>query len=395
MHLNFDLTNVQSDFLQYDGLLGVYRGGLGAGKTLILVLWALTRMAQGRYVLMSEPTFAMVQDVLATTFIEVLDKYDIPYQYNKSRQIIDALGGRVYMRSAEAFQRWRGINADDFAMDEASYQSFDAYEVGIARAGRRLNDGLEQYRLGGTPLGRDWVYKLTLDEGGKVFTQSTFKNPFLSDSYKRNMLKQYTSEFARQELYGEIVDFSAGVIRSKWFKDIDQFPVLYRSCRSWDLAFTTKKASDFSAGSLLTLDSDCVYLHDMQRHKKEWPSMRRVIIETAQRDGIGVPIVIEAVSGQIALVNDLQASPELRNHTIIPFHPKGDKMNRAMGWSARAEQGKFFVLPDGKKDYFYEECDQFTADDTHEHDDCVDCVSQGVNYLLSNSVAVTGNIKGV
>ena len=70
-------------------------------------------------------------------------------------------------------------------------------------------------------------------------------------------------------------------------------------------------------------------------------------------------------------------------------------MNRAMGWSARAEQGKFFVLPDGKKDYFYEECDQFTADDTHEHDDCVDCVSQGVNYLLSNSVAVTGNIKGV
>ena len=60
MNLDFDLTNVQSDFLQYDGLLGVYRGGLGAGKTLILVLWALTRMAQGRYVLMSEPVFMPV-----------------------------------------------------------------------------------------------------------------------------------------------------------------------------------------------------------------------------------------------------------------------------------------------------------------------------------------------
>lgn len=105
--------------------------------------------------------------------------------------------------------------------------------------------------------------------------------------------------------------------------------------------------------------------------------------------------MIEAVGGQIALVNDLQNSPELRNYTIIAFHPKGDKMNRAMGWVSKAERGRFFILPNGKKDYFLDECDQFTANDTHEHDDCVDVVSQGYNYLISNSVAVTGSIKGV
>lgn len=395
MEYNLQLTGTQSEFLSHDGLFGQYCGGLGAGKTKILVIWGFCRASMGRHVLITEPTHQMVRDVLANEFMVLFEELDVPYHYNKSDQTIDVAGGKIWMRSGEAPERMRGINADDFGMDEVSSQTRETFDIGSGRAGRRLNDGLEQWRVVGTPRGRDWVHELSMQYNGGIFRQSTFRNPFLSDTYKQNMLKQYTSEFARQELYGEIVDFSAGVIRSKWFNEIPEFPVLYRSCRSWDLAFTTKKASDFTASCLLTLDNDSLYLHDMFRAKKEWPDIRRMIIDTAKLDGVGVPIVIESVGGQIALVSDLQNAPELRNHTIIGWNPKGDKMNRAMGWVSKAERGRFFVLPNGKKDYFYNECDQFTANDTHEHDDCVDVVSQGSQYLISNSVAVTGSIKGV
>ncbi len=392
---NIQLTKTQSDFLAHHGLFAQYQGGLGAGKTKILVIWGFCRASMGRYVLITEPTHQMVRDVLANEFIVLFEELGVQYTYNKSDQTIEVGGGKIYMRSGEAPERMRGINADDFGMDEVSSQSRETFDIGSARAGRRLNDGKEQWRVVGTPRGRDWVHTMGLDYGDVVFRQSTFKNPFLSDTYKQNMLKQYTKEFARQELFGEIVDFSAGVIRSKWFTDLVDYPVLHRSCRSWDLAFTTKKSSDFTASCLMTLDSDSVYLHDLFRVKSEWPQTRRTIIETAHADGQGVPIVIESIAGQIALISDLQNSPELRNFTIIPFNPKGDKLNRAMGWVSKSERGRFFVMPSAKKDYFYIECDQFTANDTHDHDDCVDAVSQAYNYLMNTSLAVSGNIKGI
>ena len=395
MNLNIKLTQTQSAFLQDTSLFAQYRGGLGAGKTIILVIWALTRMAMGRWVLLTEPTHQMVRDVLAVEFINMLEQHGIEYTYNKSEQIIDALGGRVYMRSGEAPERMRGINADDFGMDEASSQTQLAFDLGSARAGRRLNDGREQWRLVGTPRGRDWAFHIGEKYDGNVHIQSTFKNPFLSDSYKRNMLEQYTSEFARQELFGEIVDFSAGIIRSRWFRDISDYPILPRSCRSWDLAFTIKKSSDFTASTLLTLDGGELYIQDLFRVKKEWTDVRKILIDTAMDDGTHIPIVIEAVQSQIALIQDLRSDPRLFNHTIIAFTPRGDKLNRAMGWSALAERGCVHVTNRAKKDYFYNECDQFTADDTHEHDDCVDAVSQGYNYLQQNVPGQTGNIRGL
>lgn len=392
---NFTLTEKQAGFLYDTNPLAIYRGGLGAGKTKALVIWANNRAHLKRRIILTEPTYGMINDVLVTEFYDLFGEYEIPYHHNKSEQYIDVGGGRIYMRSGETPHRMRGINADDFGMDEAPYQSYDVYRVGLSRMNRRKGFTGGQARLVGTPKGREWSVELAEKSHANVYTQSTFANPFLSKEYKDSLVDEYTTEYALQELYGQVVDFSAGVIRSSWFQNIDAYPVLPRSCRSWDLAFTTKKSSDFSASAKLTLDSDNVYAHDIFRVKKAWGDTREIIIRTAHEDGRQVPIVIEAVGGQIALIDDLKRTPELNGFKIHAFNPKGDKLNRAMGWASKSERGRFFLLPNARKDYFYNECNQFTADDTHAHDDCIDAVSQAYNFLSARNVVRTGNIIGV
>ena len=395
MNLNFTLTSKQAGLLADPNALAIYRGGLGAGKTKALVIWATMRAHLRRRIILTEPTYGMIKDVLAPELEELFEEYNIAYNYNKSDQLVDVGGGRIYLRSGETPNRLRGINADDFGMDEAPYQNYDVYKAGLGRTNRRKGFIGGQVRLVGTPKGREWTVELAEKKHANVYTQSTFANPFLTDEYKDSLVNEYTTEYALQELYGQVIDFSAGVFNSKWFQNVEAYPVLPRTCRSWDLAFTTKKSSDFTSSAKITLDAENIYAHDIFRLKTAWGDTRTAIIKTAHEDGRQVPIVIESVGGQIALIDDLKRTSELNGFKIIPFNPRGDKLNRAMGWGSKAERGKFFLLPNARKDYFYNEVNQFSADDTHAHDDCIDAVSQAYNYLSNKNTIRTGSIDGV
>ena len=57
-----------------------------------------------------------------------------------------------------------------------------------------------------------------------------------------------------------------------------------------------------------------------------------------------------------------------------------------MPWISRAEAGDVSILPGAWNDAFLDECSAFTADDSHEHDDQIDAVSQAWNKLATGEV---------
>lgn len=393
----------QAQFLAETAEEAIYRGGLGAGKTLVLCFWALPRAYSGRQVILTEPTYPMVRDVLAPSLQKAASLFGWRYNLNRSAWDFSVGAGKVILRSGVDPDALRGINAHDFGMDEASYQSRAVYDQLSARARETLDEngnlvagGDAQGRLVGSPNGRDWVYKLAKEAGVPVFTQSTFRNPFLPEAYKRRLVLRYTTEQARQELEGEIIDQGRGVLSGSWLLEraVPTFAPVLR-VRSWDLAATEKSYGDFSASCLLSTNFEKWRLEEVDRLRVEWGAVRARIIQTAHRDGPGVPIVVEGVGMQKALVHELRHAPELHGFQVVTFAPVGSKFNRALSWSPKAEQGLVEVAPGAHLEDLREEMDAFSADGSQDHDDMVDAISQAFVYALENPVASSGRARGL
>lgn len=185
--------------------MACYTGSIGSGKTFILSIWALLRASQGRRVLLLEPTYPAVRDVLFPTLREVAEILGIKPEFKLSPMTNVYYGkGEILCRSGDRPDGLRGINADDFGADELSYQKEATYLVALGRVRRSAN---AQIRLVGSPKGMDWVYKMVRKTNCPNFKQTIYENFFLPKEYIEDLEKQYTGDFAKQELLGEVVDF--------------------------------------------------------------------------------------------------------------------------------------------------------------------------------------------
>jgi phage terminase large subunit-like protein len=92
---------------------------------------------------------------------------------------------------------------------------------------------------------------------------------------------------------------------------------------------------------------------------------------------------IEEAGQQRGFIDDISQAPEMGSYVVRPQKPSGDKYNRALPWAARAELGNVILCRGAWNQGFADECDSFTPDDTHDHDDRVDAVSGG--YLMIQS----------
>lgn len=387
------ITPTQAGFLQDTGGDALFRGGVGAGKTFVLSLWAIPRAWNGRNIILTEPTYPMVRDVLAPSLVKAAAALGTRFTLNRSAWEFRVGSGLILLRSGTEPDALRGINADDAGMDECSYQSREVYDQLSARV---RESGDAQIRMVGTPGGRDWAYKLAKEGEIPVYTQSTFANPFLPEQFKRRLVRRYTQEQIRQELLGEIIDGGKGILRGSWLKvaPVPTFAPVLR-VRSWDLAATEKTHGDYSASCLLSTDFAKWRLDEVDRLRAEWGGVRARIIQTAYKDGPRVPIVLEGVGMQKALVHELRNAPELAGFSVQSFTPVGSKFNRALSWAPKAEQGLVEVGLFPALEDFKEEMDGFSADGTQDHDDMIDAVSQAVVYALENPTASAGRARGL
>lgn len=389
--IQLTLLAKQLEFIQSKSRGTIFRGGIGSGKTRILAYKATMNALIGRHELVVSFSYKALKDAVMPAFYAVFEQFGLieerDYRLRDGDTFFFNSGGNILLRTGDNPGHLRGTNVHDFFIDEGrQFKDNSQFLILLGRI-RESNDS--QWFITSSPNGRDWEYDLSLDTQVKLIVQSTKENYFLPHTYIEDLLRHYPTQFAAQEIEAEIVQFGTGIIKPQWFNKYDWvFNKDTRAVRFWDTAVSTKTSADFSAGALCTYSKDYFTVYNICHGKFEYPDLKKKIIECARLDGHNVIIGLEQVGQTKGFVDDLLRTPELLGYTIKGITPWADKLNRALPWIARAENGRMNIANGGWYKAFEDECLQFTADNKHKHDDQIDAVS-GSYMILTNTVDAT------
>ena len=185
----------------------------------------------------------------------------------------------------------------------------------------------------------------------------------------------------------EPIILGGSVIKEEWFRFYPtynnvQFNRLFITA---DTALKVKEANDFTAIGLwgLTTKNE-LYLIDLLHGKWEAPDLERQFITfwNKWRNGINGCKTNGAYIEDKASGTGLIQSIKYKGVPVIPYEPEKDKLTRVMDVSPYIESGLLY-LPMNKEfetsKKLISECTAFTADDSHSHDDIVDCMTLALN----------------
>lgn len=294
-------------------------------------------------------------------------------------------GGWLQFRTAEEPDGLRGEGVDFVIFDEAAHV-------------KNLKDMWEQCvrpslmdRKGGawfisTPRGFNFFAELYKRGDGEskepdwaAFHYPTHSNPNIAWDEIAALRKDMPALVARQEIDAEFVQLAGALFNRDNILVLEQEPPGLSWVRSWDLAWTKKTTSDYTAGAKMAMDRNgMVILADLVHDRFEWPAAVRCISATAKADGAAVRQGIECVAAQEGMLQLLMADPLLCNLSFEPLRVHTDKITRALPLIARAEQRKFAIVraPWNKK--FLDEAAGFPEGD---HDDMVDACTGAMQMI--------------
>jgi predicted phage terminase large subunit-like protein len=227
------------------------------------------------------------------------------------------------------------------------------------------------------------------DKAWASFQFPTSANPYIDKAEIEAMRQSLPALVARQEIDAEFVQLAGALFKREHFVQADELPACTRWVRSWDLAFTTKSSSDYSAGAKVGMDANGnVLVADVVRMRAEWPVVLRTIADVARLDGTGVRQGIECVGAQVGALQTLVRDPLLAGIAFQPITVDKDKLTRALPVLTRAEQGKLII----KRAHWTQALiDELCAFDGlgKTHDDQVDALSGAMQMFgTSNYYAV-------
>jgi predicted phage terminase large subunit-like protein len=179
------------------------------------------------------------------------------------------------------------------------------------------------------------------------------------------------------------------LIRRSWFRSFVTPPLIkYRKIFA-DTAMKTAERNDYSVFACWGLGDDGkMYLLDLLKGKWEAPELKRVAKAFWQKHN-------NMTAGQLRqfLVEDKASGTgliqEIKREGNIPV--KGvertkDKLTRLLDVLSYIEAG-LVCIPESASftNDFLAECESFTSDDTHMHDDQVDTMIDAINDMLANN----------
>lgn len=177
------------------------------------------------------------------------------------------------------------------------------------------------------------------------------------------------------------------IIHGKWFPAAMHPKILYRIIFG-DTANKTAERNDFSVFEDWGMGEDGkIYLLDMIRGKWEAPELKRRAIAFWDKrrvaPGVGVcrQMIIEDKQSGTGLIQDLKLTSKI---PVKPIESPKDKLTRVMDVLPFIEAG-YAVLPIEAEfvSDFLAECEAFTADDTHAHDDQIDPMCYAISFMLA------------
>lgn len=208
------LTGPQYAFLTNDAQFRGLLSGIGAGKTTVGLLAGVKEAVEqpGAVGVVVAPTYPLIRDVLYPE----LDKWlppELIKDFSRHENTLELRNGSmIRFRSAEndrQIERLRGPSICWYWLDEVTLMPKIAWDIMLGRL-RQIGYKCRAW-VTGTPRGFDWVYDLFIAHPAPdrfiLSNVPSRSNVYLSPDYFKNLERQYTGQFARQELLGEFVQF--------------------------------------------------------------------------------------------------------------------------------------------------------------------------------------------
>jgi predicted phage terminase large subunit-like protein len=168
-----------------------------------------------------------------------------------------------------------------------------------------------------------------------------------------------------------------GIFKSAWWcwYRPEAAPRFKRIIQSWDTAFKTKEANDYSVCTTWGEGELGFYLLDILKDKWEFPDLKRIAVSHAAKWNPHAVLVEDKASGQ-SLIQELRSGTRL---FVVPVQKGTDKVSNANAVTPIIESGRVF-LPEGHPEVagLVQSCGQFP---NGAHDDDVDSVTQALNYM--------------
>lgn len=177
------------------------------------------------------------------------------------------------------------------------------------------------------------------------------------------------------------------VFKAEWFKywtESSLPPEFDQIVTSWDMTFKDSKNSDYVVGQVWGKKGADFYLLDQVRGQWDFVKTREMFLILAQKWPKALRKLVEDKANGSAIISELQKTVS----GIVPVTPQESKEARASAITPFFEAGNVY-LPDPKKTpwmgAFEAELLNFPAG---AHDDCVDSLSQCLNYFRNNSTYI-------
>ena len=216
--IEYDALPSQSKFHGLTSRFKGFSGPVGSGKSQALCQEAirLSYMNPGRLGLLGAPTFPMLRDATQAALFEILERNQIPYEFNKAENsiVITEVRSKILFRSLDEYERLRGTNLAWFGIDELTYCQEEAW----LRLEARLRDPRAKMLCGyavWTPKGFDWVYRRFIAdrvEGYGVVLAKPLENRHLLDQipdFYERLKRSYDTRFYDQEVLGQYLNVTA------------------------------------------------------------------------------------------------------------------------------------------------------------------------------------------
>jgi hypothetical protein len=194
-----------------------FSGPVGSGKSAALVNECL-RLAYvngGCPGIVAAPTYRMLADVTRSAFLEILDESEVPYEFEKSANVVylPEPESTIRFRSLDNPQRLVGHNIAWFGVDELTYSKEEAWKRLLARL--RHPKATERVGVASwTPKGFDWVWKRFISPdriaGYEAVLARPRENKHLPDDFYEDLKASYDERFYQQEAEGLYLNVFSG-----------------------------------------------------------------------------------------------------------------------------------------------------------------------------------------
>ncbi len=181
-----------------------------------------------------------------------------------------------------------------------------------------------------------------------------------------------------------------GLIRSAWFQRYKTKPNFTMRKIYADTAQKTAEHNDYSVFQCWGKGPDGnVYLIDSIRGKWEAPELKRRATEFWKKHLAVDPVTygslrsmaIEDKASGTGLIQDLSITSSI---PVLPVQRTKDKLTRLLDVQGYIESGRVYIPEEAEfTNDFISECEAFTANDTHQHDDQIDPMIDAINDMIA------------